>query len=172
MLDGAVVAPLQGLLWSLLFEVAALLWVLNRALLIVAYFLMALTGWISQQVFAPLLAVVGEQTGRLVGPVFVVAITVLALTYLLAVFGRFQVVSLRRAVLWLLFASALYTFGPNLYWGWKPPAASWPGAFTRRAWARWAAAGPSPDWTRSALRRGTPWPSRPISWVPFCPCPR
>ncbi|MEO1439273.1 MAG: hypothetical protein AAFV33_02650, partial [Chloroflexota bacterium] len=117
MLDGAIIVPLQALLWGLLFELAALIWIIDRALLIVAYFIMALTGWITSQVFAPLLTVVGQQTEVLVGPVFLLAITVLAFTYLMAVFGRFHVVSLRSAVLWLLFAAGLYTFGPNFYLG-------------------------------------------------------
>jgi hypothetical protein len=42
---------------------------------------------------------------------------VLAFTYMMAVFGKFHVVSLRSAVLWLLFAAGLYTFGPNFYLG-------------------------------------------------------
>lgn len=45
MLDGAIIVPLQALLWGLLFELAALIWIIDRALLIVAYFIMALTGW-------------------------------------------------------------------------------------------------------------------------------
>lgn len=117
MLDGAVVIPLQSLFWNLLFEVAALLWMVDRALLSVGYFILTLTGWMSQNVFAPLLAVVSDQTGVLVGPIFLVALTVLGFTYLMAVFGRFEVVNLRSAVLWLLFAAALYTFGPNIYTG-------------------------------------------------------
>ena len=117
MLDGAIIVPLQALLWGLLFELAALIWIIDRALLIVAYFIMALTGWITSQVFAPLLTVVGQQTEVLVGPVFLLALTVLAFTYMMAVFGKFHVVSLRSAVLWLLFAAGLYTFGPNFYLG-------------------------------------------------------
>src|SRR5215203_4401021 len=100
MLDGAVVIPLQSLFWNLLFEVAALLWMVDRALLSVGYFILTLTGWMSQNVFAPLLAVVSEQTGVLVGPIFLVALTVLGFTYLMAVFGRFDVVNFRSAVLW------------------------------------------------------------------------
>jgi hypothetical protein len=117
MLDGAIIIPLQAMLWGLLFEVAALLWIVDRALLLVAYFTMSLTAWITEQVFAPLLTVIGNQTEVLVGPVFVIAISVLGLTYLMAVFGRFEVVNPRSAILWLLFASALYTFGPNFYLG-------------------------------------------------------
>ena len=63
MLDGAIIIPLQGMLWGLLFEVAALIWLLDRALLLLAYFTMAVTAWITDQVFTPLLQVVGDQTG-------------------------------------------------------------------------------------------------------------
>jgi len=117
MLDGAVVVPIQEMFYNILFELAAILWIMNRALLIVGYFLMAMTGWITEQVFAPLLTIVGDQTGQLIGPIFSIAMGVLAMTYILAVFGRFHVVSMRRAVMWLLFAGALYTFGPNFYLG-------------------------------------------------------
>jgi hypothetical protein len=117
MLDGAIIIPLQSLIWTLLFECATLLWIVDRALLNVGYFLMVLTGWITQHAFVPLLDMVGQQTENWVAPIFVIAITVLGLTYLLAVFGRFEVVNLRSAVMWLLFASALYIFGPHLYTG-------------------------------------------------------
>jgi hypothetical protein len=117
MLDGAVVIPIQTMVWNLLFELAALLWVVDRALLSVGYFILVLTGWLSQNVFAPLLAIVSDQTGVLVGPLFMIALTVLGFTYLMAVFGRFEVVNLRSAVMWLLFAATLYTFGPGIYSG-------------------------------------------------------
>jgi hypothetical protein len=117
MLDGAIVIPIQTLVWNVLFEVAALLWLVNRALLSVGYFIMALTGWITQNAFAPLLTVISDQTGVLVGPIFVLALTILGLTYILAVFGNFEVVNLRAATLWLLFAGFLFTFGPSAYTG-------------------------------------------------------
>jgi hypothetical protein len=47
MLDGAIIIPLQGMLWGLLFEVAALIWLVDRALLLLAYFTMAVTAWIT-----------------------------------------------------------------------------------------------------------------------------
>jgi hypothetical protein len=117
MLDGAIIIPLQSLFWNLLFELGALLWVVGRALLNVGYFIMVLTGWVSQNIFAPLLDAVNNQLGLLVGPLFVIAMTVLGFTYMLAVFGRFNVVSMRSAVSWLLFAAALYSFGPAMYLG-------------------------------------------------------
>jgi len=45
MLDGAIIVPLQALLWGLLFELAALIWIIDRALLIVAYFIPAAQSW-------------------------------------------------------------------------------------------------------------------------------
>jgi hypothetical protein len=42
--------------------------VVGRALLNVGYFIMVLTGWVSQNIFAPLLDAVNNQTGLLVGP--------------------------------------------------------------------------------------------------------
>jgi hypothetical protein len=117
MLDGAIIIPLQSLFWNLIFEGAALLWVVGRALLNVGYFIMVLTGWMSQNIFAPLLDVVNNQTGLLVGPLFVIAMTILGFTYMLSVFGRFEVVRMRSAVMWLLFAAAMYSFGPGIYLG-------------------------------------------------------
>jgi hypothetical protein len=117
MLDGAVVIPLQTTFWNLIFEIAALLWMIDRALLNVGYFIQTITGWLTQNAFAPMLAVVGEQTGALIAPVFVIAMTVLGFTYLMAVFGRFEVVNFRAAFLWLLFAGILFSTGPSIYTG-------------------------------------------------------
>jgi hypothetical protein len=99
MLDGAIIIPLQSLFWNLLFELGALLWVVGRALLNVGYFIMVLTGWVSQNIFAPLLDAVNNQRVCWWVPLFVIAMTVLGFTYMLAVFGRFNVVSMRSAVI-------------------------------------------------------------------------
>jgi len=117
MLDGAIVIPLQSMIWNLLFQIGSLMWIVGRALLNVGYFIMSLTGWITQNAFVPLLSGVSDQTSVLVGPIFVLALTVLGFTYILAVFGRFEVVDLRSAVTWLIFAAFLYTLGPGVYTG-------------------------------------------------------
>ena len=45
MLDGAIVIPLQSMIWNLLFQIGSLMWIVGRALLNVGYFIMSLTGY-------------------------------------------------------------------------------------------------------------------------------
>jgi hypothetical protein len=117
MLDGAIIIPLQSLFWNLLFELGALLWVVGRALLNVGYFIMVLTGWVSQNIFAPLLDAVNNQRVCWWVPLFVIAMTILGFTYMLSVFGRFNVVSMRSAVIVALVCGGMYSFGPAIYLG-------------------------------------------------------
>jgi hypothetical protein len=116
MLDGAIVVPLLQMIYSLLYEVSAILWGFQRALLLTGYVIMVLTDWL-RSAFTPLLGALGAQTGIFLGPVFTIAILILAATYLLGVFLRIRVVEFKSAVVWLLMALLLFQGGPQLYQG-------------------------------------------------------
>lgn len=117
MLDGAIVVPVMQLIYSLLFELAAILWGLQRALLLTGYVVMVITDWITQQAFTPLLSSLGSQTEVFLGPVFTIALLVLAGTYLMGMFLQVRVVEFKSAVIWFLVALLLFQGGPQLYQG-------------------------------------------------------
>jgi hypothetical protein len=116
MLDTAIIPILQSL-YTILHSVAAIFWWIDQAILLVGFYITALTDWLVNTAMAPLISSVSNQTMSLLAPVFVLAMTVLGITYLLAVFGTIQIVSLRSAILWLLFAAFVYQVGPQLYQG-------------------------------------------------------
>lgn len=117
MLDGAIVVPVMQLVYSLLAETAAILWSLQRALLLTGYFVMVLTDWLVAQAFTPLLTSLGAQTEVFLGPIFTIALLILAGTYLLGVFLRIRVVEFKSAVVWFLVALLLFQGAPQLYQG-------------------------------------------------------
>lgn len=117
MLDGAIVVPVMQMLYSFLYEIAAVLWGLQRAVLLTGYVVMAITDWLINQAFTPLLSSLGAQTEVFLGPVFTIALLVLAGTYLMGVFLRIRVVEFKSAVVWLLVALLLFQGGPQLYQG-------------------------------------------------------
>jgi hypothetical protein len=118
MLDGVIV-PVQQMAYSILYFAAETLWGINQALLLVGYYILSITSWLSQQMFQPLLTSIGNATDSLLLPVFTLAMIVLAITYLLGVFGVFRVVEFKSAFVWLLVAVMWFQFGPELYLGFE-----------------------------------------------------
>ena len=116
MLDTAIIPILQAL-YTILHSIAAIFWWIDQAILLVGFYITALTDWLVNTAMSPLISSVSNQTMGLLAPVFVLAMTVLGITYLLAVFGTIQIVSMRSAILWLLFAAFIYQVGPQMYQG-------------------------------------------------------
>lgn len=117
MLDGAIVVPVMQMIYSFLYEIAAVLWGLQRAVLLTGYVIMAITDWLINQAFTPLLSSLGAQTEIFLGPVFTIALLILAGTYLMGVFLQIRVVEFKSAVVWFLVALLLFQGGPQLYQG-------------------------------------------------------
>ncbi|MEO1644882.1 MAG: hypothetical protein AAFR67_06830, partial [Chloroflexota bacterium] len=105
--------------YSMLYFVAETLWGINQAILLVGYYVLSITAWLSQQMFQPLLTSIGNATDSLLLPVFTVAMVTLAITYLLGVFGVFRVVEFKSAVVWCAVAVMWFQFGPEIYLGFE-----------------------------------------------------
>jgi hypothetical protein len=116
MFDGIVV-PIFQAIYTFIHFIATILWGLNQAMLLVGYYLMALTDWLINQAFSPLISQVTNQTSGLLAPIFTIAMLVLAITYMLSVFGYIQIVEMRSAIMWLIFAAFVFQTGPSLYAG-------------------------------------------------------
>jgi len=128
MLDGVIV-PVQQALFSILYFISVILWGLNQALLLVGYYILSITSWLSESMFRPLLESVGNSTDSLLLPVFTLAMLTLAITYLLGVFGVFRVVEFRSAITWMIVAVIWFQFGPELYLGFEQTRRELGGAF-------------------------------------------
>jgi predicted flap endonuclease-1-like 5' DNA nuclease len=118
MLDGVIV-PVQQMVYSILYFVAETLWGINQAILLVGYYVMSITSWMSQQMFQPLLTSIGNSTDSLLLPVFTLAMLTLGISYLLGVFGVVRVVEFKSAVIWCAVAVMWFQFGPELYLGFE-----------------------------------------------------
>ncbi|MFW5696472.1 MAG: hypothetical protein ACOCXR_01660, partial [Phototrophicaceae bacterium] len=129
MLDGAIVVPVMQMLYTLLYEFGAFMWSLQRALLLTGYTVIAITDWLINQAFTPLLASLSAQTEVFLAPVFTIALLVLAATYLMGVFLKIRVVEFKSAVVWFLAALLLFEGGPQLYHGVEEMRRSISGAF-------------------------------------------
>lgn len=128
MLDGVIV-PVQQALFSVLYFIAVILWGLNNALLLVGYYVLTITSWLSEAMFQPLLQSIGNATDSLLLPIFTLAMLTLAITYLLGVFGVFRVVEFRSAIIWLFVAVLWFQFGPEIYLGFEQTRRELGGAF-------------------------------------------
>ena len=128
MLDGVIV-PVQQALFSILYFIAVILWGLNNALLLVGYYVLTITSWLSEAMFQPLLQSIGNATDSLLLPIFTLAMLTLAITYLLGVFGVFRVVEFRSAIMWLFVAVMWFQFGPEIYLGFEQTRRELGGAF-------------------------------------------
>ena len=117
MLDGSIVKPIMQLAYRLVLELGAFLWWIDRSILLVGYYVLALTDWLTQSAFSPLLTGVATMTSGIAANMFVLAMMVLAFTYLLAVFFRLNVVDPKSAFLWMLFATLIFQIGPEAYLG-------------------------------------------------------
>ena len=118
MLDGVIV-PVQQMAYSILYFIAEIFWGINQALLLVGYYILSITSWLSEQMFQPLLSSIGGATDSLLLPTFTLAMLTLAITYLMGVFGVFRVVEFRSAVMWMLVALMWFQFGPEIYLGFE-----------------------------------------------------
>ena len=97
MLDGVLV-PIEALIYSFIYALAVSLWGINQALLTVSYYLMTLTGWLTDQMFVPMMSIVSQQADALLPSIVIIAFLLMAITYSLGVFGVYQVVDLKSAL--------------------------------------------------------------------------
>lgn len=118
MLDGVVI-PVQQMVYSFLYFFAETLWGINQAIILVGYYVLSITSWLSQQMFQPLLESIGNSTDNLLLPVFTMAMLTLGITYLLGTFGVFRVVEFKSAVMWCAVAIMWFQFGPEIYLGFE-----------------------------------------------------
>jgi hypothetical protein len=103
--------------YNLLLNLAGLHWGLLRGFIMMGYIVEMINRWLAQNAFAPLIQMTNDTLRVATGLSFVVALFVLAITYLLAAFVRANVVNPRSAILWYIAGALFFTIGPSLYQG-------------------------------------------------------
>ncbi len=108
---------LDELQYTLIVMLAGVHWSLQKALLTGGYTIKLINQWLIDNAFVPIISQTNDSLRVAVGWVFVVALLVLGITYLLAAFVRLEVVSPRSAILWYVAGLLFFAVGPSLYQG-------------------------------------------------------
>jgi|GEM_PF-4991508 len=115
MADTLFIVPFQIWVYGMVRNVAIRLWLGDRALLLAGLMIQAVNDWLVDELFGPAISDFVTLSQGLLPAVFTIAVFLLALGYLVAPFFRVRVVSLGKALGWLLFALLFYQAGPGLY---------------------------------------------------------
>jgi hypothetical protein len=108
---------IDELQYNLIVLIAGIHWSLQEALLMAGYTVKLVNVWLIENAFMPIIAQTNNSLGIAVSVVFVVALLVLGITYLLAAFIRLDVVSPRSAIMWYIAGVLFFTIGPSFYQG-------------------------------------------------------
>lgn len=108
---------MDELFYSIIVLIAGVHWSLQEAVLMAGYTVKLVNQWLIENAFMPIIAQTNNSLSLAIGVVFVVALLVLGITYLLAAFIRLDVVSPRSAIMWYLAGVLFFTIGPSFYQG-------------------------------------------------------
>jgi len=108
---------LDELQYSLIVMLASIHWGLQKALLMAGYTVKLINDWLITSAFVPIIGQTNDSLRLAVGYVFIVALLVLGITYLLAAFIRLEVVNPRSALMWYVAGVLFFTIGPSFYQG-------------------------------------------------------
>jgi hypothetical protein len=108
---------IDELFYSVIVLIAGVHWSLQEAVLMAGYTIKLVNQWLIENAFMPIIAQTNNSLSLAIGVVFVVALLVLGITYLLAAFIRLDVVAPRSAIMWYVAGILFFTIGPSFYQG-------------------------------------------------------
>lgn len=108
---------LDELQYSLLVMLAGVHWGLQKAVLMAGYTVKLINQFLIENAFVPIISQTNDSLRIAISYVFVVALLVLGITYLLAAFIRLEVVNPRSALLWYTAGIVFFTVGPSFHQG-------------------------------------------------------
>lgn len=103
--------------YNLLFSLASIHWSILRAFIMMGYAIELFNRWLADKAFVPLIQQTNASLSVVVNLALIVALSVLGITYLLAVFIRSNIVEPRSALLWYLAGVLFFSLGPSLFQG-------------------------------------------------------
>jgi hypothetical protein len=113
--DTLFIVPFQMWIYGIVRTMAIRFWLANRAFLLAGLMIQAINDWLVRELFGPAISDFALLSRGLLPTFFTIAVFLLAFSYLLAPFFKVRVVSLGKAIGWLLFALLFYQAGPGLY---------------------------------------------------------
>ncbi len=108
---------IDELQYSIIVLIAGVHWSLQEAVLMAGYTIKLVNQWLIENAFMPIIAQTNNSLGLALSWVFIVALLVLGITYLLAAFIRLDVVAPRSAIMWYVAGVMFFTIGPSFYQG-------------------------------------------------------
>ena len=108
---------IDELQYSMIVLIAGVHWSLQEAVLMAGYTIKLVNQWLIENAFMPIIAQTNNSLGLALSWVFIVALLVLGITYLLAAFIRLDVVAPRSAIMWYVAGVLFFTIGPSFYQG-------------------------------------------------------
>ncbi len=104
-------------IYSVIVMMAGLHWALQKAVIMAGYTIKLINQWLIENAFVPIIAQTNESLRVAVSYVFIIALLVLGLTYMLAALVRLDVVSPRNALTWYAAGVLFFAVGPSFYQG-------------------------------------------------------
>jgi hypothetical protein len=108
---------IDELQYSIIVLIAGIHWSLQEALLMAGYTVKLVNQWLIEHVFVPVISQTNSSLSTAVNVVFIAALLVLGITYMLASFVRLDVVSPRSALIWYVAGALFFMIGPSFYQG-------------------------------------------------------
>ncbi len=104
-------------IYSVIVMIAGVHWSLQKAVIMAGYTIKLINQWLIENAFVPIIAQTNDSLRLAVSYVFIIALLVLGLTYMLAALVRLDVVSPRNALTWYAAGVLFFAIGPSFYQG-------------------------------------------------------
>lgn len=104
-------------IYNVIVLIAGVHWSLQKAVIMAGYTIKLINQWLIENAFVPIIAQTNDSLRLAVSYVFIIALLVLGLTYMLAALVRLDVVSPRNAITWYAAGLLFFTIGPSFYQG-------------------------------------------------------
>src|SRR5690606_15941071 len=104
-------------IYNVIVLIAGVHWSLQKAVIMAGYTIKLINQWLIENAFVPIIAQTNDSLRLAVSYVFIIALLVLGLTYMLAALVRLDVVSPRSALTWYAAGLLFFTIGPSFYQG-------------------------------------------------------
>lgn len=104
-------------IYSVIVMIAGVHWSLQKAVIMAGYTIKLINQWLIENAFVPIIAQTNDSLRIAVSYVFIIALLVLGLTYMLAALVRLDVVSPRNALTWYAAGVLFFAIGPSFYQG-------------------------------------------------------
>jgi hypothetical protein len=108
---------LDELQYNLIVLLAGIHWSLQRVVLMAGFTIKLIDQWLAEHAFMPLISQTNDSLRIAVSYVFIVALLVLGITYLLSALIRLDVVNPRSALMWYVAGLLFFSVGPSFYQG-------------------------------------------------------